>query len=58
MRRPKKDLGHDGAPVARPEPSPATCPSCKRAVQQRYCDVCGYDLIKQTRAEVTPLPRA
>lgn len=33
------------------------CPYCERAVHERYCEVCGYDLIEETRAKVTPLPR-
>ena len=26
-----------------------TCPECGHAGRQLYCDVCGYDLIEQTR---------
>ena len=26
-----------------------TCPNCRRPVRQLHCDVCGYDLIKQSR---------
>ncbi|HET9648649.1 MAG TPA: zinc ribbon domain-containing protein [Microlunatus sp.] len=29
-----------------------TCPACGALVQETYCEVCGYDLIRQTRADV------
>lgn len=25
------------------------CPECGKPVRETYCDVCGYDLIRQTR---------
>jgi len=25
------------------------CPECGHKLQETYCDVCGYDLIEQTR---------
>jgi ribosomal protein L37E len=28
------------------------CPECGRKVRETYCDVCGYDLIEQTRTEI------
>ena len=28
------------------------CPECGRRVRETYCDVCGYDLIEQTRTEI------
>lgn len=27
------------------------CPHCGHAVHETYCDVCGYELIRQTRDE-------
>lgn len=30
------------------------CPECGHRVRETFCDVCGYDLIEQTRAT---LPR-
>lgn len=35
----------------------ATCPECGRPVPQHFCDVCGYDLIEQTRATEAHIPR-
>jgi hypothetical protein len=34
----------------------ATCPTCGRPTPQRFCDVCGYDVIEQTRASAAHLP--
>jgi predicted amidophosphoribosyltransferase len=28
-----------------------SCPECGASVPATYCEVCGYDLIKKTRAE-------
>lgn len=29
------------------------CPECGASVQEMYCEVCGYDLIRKTRADVS-----
>jgi hypothetical protein len=29
------------------------CPECGASVQETYCEVCGYDLIRKTRSDVT-----
>jgi predicted amidophosphoribosyltransferase len=29
------------------------CPECGAHVPETYCEVCGYDLIRQTRADVS-----
>ena len=29
------------------------CPECGASVRETYCTVCGYDLVRQTRADVT-----
>lgn len=29
------------------------CPDCGASVQEAYCEVCGYDLVRKTRGEVT-----
>jgi rRNA maturation endonuclease Nob1 len=31
------------------KPTPDRCPECGHEVQQMFCDVCGYDLVRQTR---------
>jgi len=28
------------------------CPECGHKLRESYCDVCGYDLIEQTRAKL------
>jgi ribosomal protein L37E len=28
------------------------CPECGHKVHETYCDVCGYDLIEQTRTKI------
>jgi ribosomal protein L37E len=28
------------------------CPECGHKVHEMYCDVCGYDLIEQTRTKI------
>lgn len=33
------------------------CPNCGRPVRERFCDVCGYDMIEQTRARAAHAPR-
>ncbi len=33
--------------------SSKACPECGAQVEQAYCDVCGYDLIRKTRADVS-----
>ena len=30
------------------------CPECGHEVRETFCDVCGYDLIQQTRAKEFP----
>jgi rRNA maturation endonuclease Nob1 len=30
-----------------------TCPECGGHVEQTYCEVCGYDIIRKTRAEIS-----
>ena len=32
------------------------CPECGHKVRQTYCDVCGYDLIEQTRDKAPHRP--
>ena len=32
------------------------CPECGHKVRQTYCDVCGHDLIEQTRAKAPHRP--
>ncbi|RYP88073.1 hypothetical protein EKO23_04310 [Nocardioides guangzhouensis] len=29
------------------------CPECGSTVRETYCEVCGYDLVRQTRTDVT-----
>ena len=29
------------------------CPECGAHVEEAYCEVCGYDLIRKTRADVS-----
>lgn len=33
------------------------CPECGEPVHETYCEVCGYDLIRQTRDEALRRPR-
>ena len=35
---------------------PKRCPECGHKVRQTYCDVCGYDLIEQTRDKAPHRP--
>jgi ribosomal protein L37E len=30
------------------------CPECGHRIRETYCDVCGYDLIQQTRDQAIP----
>ena len=32
------------------------CPECGHKVRETYCDVCGYDLIEQTRDKAPHRP--
>jgi ribosomal protein L37E len=29
------------------------CPECGASVHETYCDVCGYDLVRKTKTDVT-----
>jgi ribosomal protein L37E len=33
------------------------CPECHSHVRRTYCDVCGYDLIRQTRDKALHPPK-
>lgn len=33
-----------------------TCPECGHAGRESFCDVCGYDLVEQTRARAPQRP--
>jgi rRNA maturation endonuclease Nob1 len=33
------------------------CPECGHKVRETFCDVCGYDLIRQTRDKAFDRPR-
>jgi ribosomal protein L37E len=35
---------------------PKRCPECGHKIRQTYCDVCGYDLIEQTRDKALRRP--
>ena len=35
------------APFRRPR-----CPECGHQVRETHCDVCGYDLVEQTRTKI------
>jgi predicted amidophosphoribosyltransferase len=30
------------------------CPDCRRRSPEMFCDVCGYDLVRQTRDKALP----
>lgn len=30
-----------------------SCPECGASVQETFCEICGYDLIRKTRGEVS-----
>jgi len=32
------------------------CPECGEQVRETYCDVCGYDLVRQTRDDALRRP--
>ncbi len=29
------------------------CPACGTSVRETYCDVCGYELVRKTRGEIS-----
>ena len=39
--------------LSKPRRSRSECPECGASVQETYCEVCGYDLIRKTRGDVT-----
>jgi ribosomal protein L37E len=39
--------------AAEAPPAEEACPECGAHVHVTYCEVCGYDLIRKTRADVS-----
>ncbi len=35
---------------------PKRCPECRHKIRETFCDVCGYDLVQQTRDKASRRP--